>query len=147
MASGSAAVLLPPPPVSNCFRLAVLPSHSALTVPALRFTDSLHTPSLHSLSLAAPSAPAWREGVLNSISADSRLLRIGVLCIKRGMEQIRSADNFVTQSWVWLKVEKLTSEPTGLPLLGCQPKLLDRLRSLCPLGRSASASSVWRFHS
>jgi len=27
--------------------------------------------------------------------------------------QIRSADNFVTQSRVWLKVEKLTSEPTS----------------------------------
>ncbi len=136
MAPGSAAVslwrvgwlrqwarLLPPSPASSSFRLAVLPTysaignpHSPLTAPVPRFTDSPAAPSLHYLSLAAPSAPAWGEGVLNGISADSRFLRIGVLCIKRGMKQIRSADNFVTQSRVWLKVEKLTSEPTGPPL-------------------------------
>jgi len=36
--------------------------------------------------------------------------------VLRGGMQIRSADSFVTQSRVWLRVEKLTSEPTS-PLI------------------------------
>jgi len=57
------------------------------------------------------------EGALAQQNAGSRL-RIGVLCFERGAMQIRSADNFVTQSQVWLRGKSQLQNQRSSLLLG-----------------------------